>query len=362
MTLLYILAALLMLGVMVTVHEAGHFFAARLCRIPVREFAIGFGPKLLNWGSKKHETKFSLRLIPAGGFCSFYGEDDPSADKADPRALNNHAVWKRMLTILMGPVMNIVLALVVAFGFYALGGLSTGEYGRAQVTAVTEGSAAEAAGFQVGDYIETISGQDARGLTDDQSNYKVSQLISAYKEGDAPLTVTVTRDGEETELTVTPLYDESQGRYMVGISMSMEIVNQQPYYPGFLNSVKMAFNLCLEEGTAILDSFRQLFSGEVGLDQASGPVGVITLVAEQTKEYGLEGYLSLLIFISVNLGLVNLLPIPGLDGSRLVFLLIEGIRRKPVPQKIEAYIHLAGFALLMILFLFLTVQDVGKLF
>lgn len=362
MTILYILAALLMLGVMILIHEAGHFFAARATGIPVSEFAIGFGPKIKSWKSKKHETVFSIRAIPAGGFCAFYGEDDPNADdQHDARALRNFPVWKRVITIVMGPVMNFVLAFVVCFAYVMGVGFVEADYGRPHIIEVTEDSPAGRAGLMADDFIESINGISAAGL-DENGNYRMNALIDGFKSGDPALQVVVTRGDEQQTILVAPEYNDEYGRFMIGITMQIETLNERKITPSIGEGISYAFDLCVTEGTQILDSLRQLVTGKVGLDQASGPVGVVQIVVEQTREYGFEAYLSLLIFISVNLGLVNLLPIPGLDGSRLIFLIIEGIRRKPVPQKVEAYINLAGLALLMILFVFLTCQDVGRLF
>ena len=160
MTTLYVLAAILMLGIMVTVHEAGHFFAARLTGIPVKEFAIGFGPKLLSWKSKKYETQFFLRLIPAGGYCMFYGEDDTQGKEVnDPRAIGHYAVWKRFITVFMGPAMNFLLALVVASAlFMAVGEDIGGDYGYAVVQSVGENTPASQAGLRKGDVLLSVTG------------------------------------------------------------------------------------------------------------------------------------------------------------------------------------------------------------
>lgn len=353
MIVLYILAALLLLGIMVTVHEAGHFFAARLCGIPVKQFSIGFGPKLAKWKSKKHETTYILRLIPAGGFCMFYGEDEAEGvQKDDPRNLGNFSVPKRMLTIAMGPIMNFVLAFIVCFAFYQITGAA---YGRAQVMQVDAGGAAAEAGIRAGDMIERVNGQDASGV-DASGNSRVSELIDSYRPDGEPLTITVSRGQEQLELSVAPRVDET-GRMLIGVNLTFEIVR----LPVF-QTMGVAFRMCVAQGSAILSGLRDLIFKGQGLDQMAGPVGVVTLIAQQTQSYGLEAYIALLVFISVNLGLVNLLPIPGLDGSRILFLVVEAIRRKPMNQKVEAYIHLAGFGLFILLFVVLTWQDITRLF
>lgn len=362
MTVLFVLAALLMLGIMVLVHECGHFFAARLTGIPVRAFGIGFGPEIAHWKGKKHETAFSLRLIPAGGYCAFYGEDQPDDEKRkDPRALNNYPVWKRLLTIVMGPVMNFVLALVVAVCFYAVAGEQTDViYGRVRIESVNAGSPAQVAGLAPGDLIESVNGQETYGLNE-SGQQKALAAIAAYQEGDAPLEMTVTRGDEKVTLSLTPAYNAEEGRMMIGVTTTTEYTPvMRPCTLG--RAVQLGTCYCVEAGSAILVALKKLVTTGEGAADTGGPVRIIQVITEETRAYGWEAYISLLVMISVNLGLVNLLPIPGLDGSRAVFLIIEGIFRKPVPQKVEAYIHLAGYAVLMVLFLILTYRDIVRLF
>lgn len=358
MTILYILLALLMFGIMITVHEAGHFFAARLTGIPVKEFAIGFGPSIAQWNSKKYETKFYLRSIPVGGYCMFYGEDDIEGKEInDPRAFGKHKVSSRLLTILMGSVMNIVLALVVAFGYYAVSGVPTitGPY-TTRVQSVNQGSPAEMAGILMGDVITSVEGQKVTN--------NLSILLDFYgQKGEFPVNLTVARGYGEAQklvdLQVTPIKDQDTNRYMLGvivdISAPVEVVKS-----GLLGSFKAAVQLCVGASRSILDAFRNLvFRGE-GMGEMTGVVGVTQMIVEETQRSQLQGYLSMLIFISINLGLVNLFPFPGLDGSRLLFLLVEAIRGKPVEK--EAYVHAAGMVLLLGFMLFITLRDILRLF
>ncbi len=363
MTVLYVLAAILMLGVMIMIHECGHFWAARLTGIPVREFALGFGPRLLEKKSKKYDTMFILRLIPAGGYCAFYGEDDPDqAESTDPKLYNNAKPWKRFVTILMGPVMNFVLALVVAVGFYWVTGEVTGaEYGKCTVASVVSGGPAEAAGLMAGDVVDEVNGEDASGLDESGTNYKLISLISSYREGDAPLEIRVTRGGTQETVYVTPEYSQSDDRMMVGVTLQGQA--EYIYSPvGFFRACRLAFDYCVEAGGSILGSLKNLVTRGEGLEDVGGTVRIVQVIAEETRAYGLEAYISLLILISVNLGLVNLLPIPGLDGSRLLFLIVEAVIRRPLNRKVEATIHLAGYVLLLGLFVVLTYRDILHLF
>ena len=369
MTLLFILAAILMLGIMVTIHEAGHFWAARWTGSPGKEVAIGFGPRLLQWKRKKYETQFFLRLIPAGGYCMFYGEDDvEEKEKDDPRAMHHFAAWRRIVTVAAGPVMNFVLALIVAACIFASVGEDThGVYGYTVIQSVVPGSPAEAAGLKSQDVILSINGEDASGLAADGENYKVSALIDACA-GDGPLSVAVKRGNETLTVQATPRYDEAEKRHMLGVTLLVQ------YTPGYTSvslprAVQLGARYCVQAGGAILGSLRDLVTTGRGFEESSGPVGIIRLIAEETQSAAKTSgagavitYAQLLVLISVNLGLFNLIPIPGLDGSRIVFLLIEAVRGKPVPRKAEAYVHTAGYVLLLGLMLVMTFKDVLRIF
>ena len=191
----------------------------------------------------------------------------------------------------------------------------------------------------------------------------MTEAISAWKEGDAPLRVTVRREGLEEPLTfeMTPFWDEAEGRYRVGIMIGGRYIleNQTLTLP---QAVAESWDLCVYASGAILSALKDLVTTGAGLDQTAGPVGVVRLVSEETQAGGFSSYIQLMVLISINLGLMNLLPIPGLDGSRLVFGVIEAIRGKPVPQKIEGTIHLCGMALLFAVLIFFTFRDVAGLF
>ena len=353
-TILYVLLALLMLGIMVAVHEAGHFFAARACGIAVRAFGIGFGPRLFGW-TGKNGTEYVFRLIPGGGYCAFYGEDDTQteAGKEDPRSLNLQAPWKRLITLFAGPFMNFVLAFVVALAFYAGYGLPyAGDRIETEIISVQPGSPADVGGLQPGDIVLTLDGQP---VTD---NFVT--LIDAW-DGKQPISLTVQRGEKQKNLQVTPDFIVTENRYMMGVTLTMQAETVW-VHEGFGKTVAHTWDVCLASGGAILGALKNLVTRGEGLDQMSGPVGVINIIARETQTYKLMGYLNMLIMISINLGLVNLLPIPGLDGCRMLFVLYEMIFRRPVNRKVEAYIHLAGYAFLMLVMIYFTFHDVLRIF
>lgn len=352
MTIIYVLLAILLLGILIMVHEAGHFAAARLCGIAVKEFSLGFGPAIWQKTSKKTGTAFSLRPIPLGGYCMFYGDtdDDPQGvKKDDPRNYNNAPVWKRMISVIAGPLMNMALAFVVAVGLMAgYGVVATSPL----IAQVESGMPAEAAGLRAGDVFVSVNRQNVA----DKPVEDVSNAIGGADQS-SPAEITVLRDGEEKTFTITPVYDGALDRYRVGITI------QQGYEKLAAGGViPAAWNVCREASVAIVQALGKLFTTGEGLDQTAGPVGVVQMVAEQTRQGGLEIYLYLTVIISINLGLMNLVPIPGLDGSRLVFMLIEAVRRKPVSQRIESTIHLFGFVFLFGFMLFFTFKDVLRIF
>ena len=354
MTFFYILAAVLMFGVMITVHEAGHFFAARLLKIPVREFSIGFGPQLIKWKRKKHETLFFLRAIPLGGYCAFYGEDDVTGEsKSDPRAFGKHSVLKRFLTILMGPVMNFLLAFLVAVAFYAISGVPTASGPATTVVqSVNQDSPAMAAGIQAGDTLVSVNGHT---VTDN-----LISLIAQETASDAELIdFGVLRGEEELTLQVKPLFDSVEKRYMIGVNA----LSSTPavWAPGSLGDVlRSSAALCYNAGASIITALKDLVTRGQGINQLSGIVGITQMIVEETRESQLQGYLYLMAVISINLGLINLLIFPGLDGSRMVFLVVEALRGKPLEK--EGYVHAVGMVLLFGLMIWITFRDIVRLF
>lgn len=333
---MHVLLALLMLGVLIMVHEAGHFFAARACGIEVQEFAMGMGPALFTRTGKKG-TKFSLRLLPIGGFCQFYGEDEETPDGC---GFNDHPVWKRALTVASGPAMNFVLAVLIIVIYLSAWGLPV------VVPRVAElEENAQRAGLLVGDELRYVNGEEVVDTT------TITGAIMASAGSD--VTLTAERDGELVDIVIRPFYDEEAERYRVGFTFAQERMRVS-----LLESLPFSVSYNLESATLIADTLKNLvFKGE-GVNDVTGPVGTVYVIQEATQQGGWDIALELAAMISVNLGVMNLLPIPGLDGSRLLFLLVEGVRRKPVKRELEGAIHFAGLALLMGLMAVLVYKDV----
>ena len=358
MSVLSVLLALLLLAILIVVHEAGHFWAARLTHIDVAEFAVGFGPKILSWKSRKHGTAFSVRAVPLGGFCGFYGEDSAEKlPKDDPRLFPNQNVWKRLFVILMGPMMNFLLAFVLAAGFYFINGISTVTGVDPFIQDVSAAGPAWEAGLQPGDVITEINGRNML----DGTTETLLNTIGGWKEGDPPLTATVTRGGGTLTLTLTPAWNEEEQRMMVGVVIAgrYRLETEKTTLGG---AIRASAEMCWRASGMILEALKNLVTKGEGIENTSGPVGIISIVSAEVRTGGFQAFLELLISISINLGLMNLLPIPGLDGSRLVFGAVEVIRGKPVPPEKEAVVHLTGMALLFALMILLTFRDVMNLF
>lgn len=337
---MYVLLALLLLGVLIIAHEAGHFWAARACGIEVEEFAMGMGPLLAKWKGRKG-TQFSVRLLPIGGFCQFYGEDE---DRDDPRSFNNQAVWKRALTVASGPMMNFVVAILVIVLYLSALGLTSVVPRVAEV----ESHAAQA-GLMAGDTLLEVNGVEVKS-----TNTVITEISGS--EGER-VTLRVERGGEELDIAITPFYDEELSRYRAGFTFDQERVRVS-----VLESFPFSVRYNIESVRLIVETLKNLvFKGE-GVADVTGPIGTVYVVQEVTRKGGVDIYLELLALISVNLGVMNLLPIPGLDGSRLLFLLVEGVRRKPIKRELEGAIHGAGLVLLMGLMLVLTYKDIMQIF
>ena len=339
-----IILSILILSFIIIIHELGHYTVGRLSGIGIEEFSVGMGPKLLQ--GKKSGILYSLRLILVGGYVRFTGEDE---DSDDPRAFNNQKVWKRFLTILAGPGMNFVLAWIVSVALLCGYGL----YGQTvpQIGEITEGTPAAASGLQVGDVLISV---DGTALTYDEQGY--IDLVAAINAHDpsTPLQLEVRR-GDETLDLETGLYQYEDGSYKMGIIMGREHITYT-----FFGALGESFAWMREMSVEMITAIKNLiFHGE-GLNEVSGTVGIVSEMSKTMNE-GLRMILVWIMFISLNLGIVNLLPLPALDGGRLVFLIIEGLRGKPLSRDREGLIHFIGLIVFLGLFVVLTWHDIARI-
>lgn len=333
-----IIIALIVFSILIVVHEGGHFLAAKRAGIRVDEFAIGMGPCL--WQFKKGETVYSLRAFPLGGYNRIAGMEGPEIN--DPRGFNRQPLRKRMGVIAAGSTMNFLLAVVLFILTYMVLGLPA-DYNI--IGGVEPGKPAAVAGLQSGDRVLAINNIQVDSWT------KMVELINSHPETE--ISLLVEREGRQEKFVVTTIKDPQSGVGLIGISPSWE-------RQGFWRSINMGFRQSVNITVLIVVSLVQMLTGQIQADVV-GPVGIVQLVGEAAT-FGLANLMIFTAVLSVNLGLINLLPIPALDGSRLVFLSIEGIRGRPIGPEKENFIHLIGLALLFGLLIVITYQDIMRIF
>ena len=343
--ILTIAAAVFVFGLLVLVHEFGHFITAKMTGMRVDEFAIGFGPKLL---SKKHgETIYSLRAIPLGGFNDIAGMD-PDNNTAGDRGYCEKPVLSRMVVILAGAAMNFVLPIILFFVIFATLGVAKPST-EPIIGDVIPGMSAEAVGLKAGDMILSVDGQTVttwKDFTDKLKDVSAGQDIRLeYKRGE-----------QVGEVTVTPKYLEKEKRALVGVQSS--VVYESKSLP---ESLTMAVDHTKQITVAMLEAIANLFREPEQTENLAGPIGIIQM-SGQVAERGFIPLLNFAALLSINLGIVNLLPVPVLDGGHFVNLFIEAVRGKPLGAKAVAYTQRVGIALLLMLMLFATKNDLVRVF
>ena len=377
------IVTIVMFLVMVSFHEFGHFITAKLMNFKILEYSIGFGPAI--WHSKKSEIQYSLRAIPFGGYCKFEGEDEKSEDK---RAFSNQPVWKRMIVEAAGGLFNVILGFVLfLFIVPALSPISTNV-----IDEVVENSYIEEAGILPGDEVVEINGKhvsfynDISLYTQDfrageecelvvkrdgeklSFTFRPSESVTEYTYTDEGIEVTSSMNGVSEE---TVLYRYGEGaerddskigttetvtRLIIGFRPQQEDINALNIWGEAWNETKFVVKL-------VYNSLWQMVTGRVGMDQMSGPVGIVSEVNNAVNS-GSESWLyvlNLTALLTINLGVFNLLPIPALDGGRLLFMIIELIRRKPIPPEKEGIVHAIGFLLLIALIIAVSFNDIMRL-
>ena len=327
------IAAIFVFLLVVLLHELGHFTVAKMVGIKVNEFSIGMGPKLLQ--KEKGDTQYTLRLLPIGGYVKMEGEDENSED---PRSFSKVSPLARIAVVAAGAFMNFVLAIIVLTIVAFNTGVPTTTIGE-----IIQNSPAEINGIEPGDRIAEINGTKISDWND------ITNLVS-NSNADQELEVKVLRNNIEQKLSVKPIIED--GRVIIGIIPS--------YEKSFSSAIKGGIENTILFVNLMFDFLKMLFQGKVSTNDLSGPIGVISEIG-QAASMGISNVLFLLGFISVNLGFFNLLPIPALDGSRIVFLLIELVRGKPIDPDKENLIHTIGFVLLISLMLIVTYKDLIRI-
>ena len=412
--LIAVVKIIILLGFLILIHEAGHFVVAKLCKVKVNEFAIGFGPAI--WKKQGKETKYTLRLVPLGGFVSMEGEDERSEDD---RSFSKASIPKRMLIVVAGATVNIVFAIIVYFALIS----SSGTYVSNVVDETIDGYAAQQIGLQNRDEIIEIDGEKIRSQKD------INEVIS--NSNGKEVNIKINRNDEILEYNIKPtevpvkttgIYLDDEAKIITvekgsssekaGIQANDKLVkvnnieiNQDPnkaveainekglntmlltierdgqqiqieLTPDYISTYYLGVNLqlapdtfwnrCLNGGmqtadflTSIVDNLKQLFTGQVGVDQMMGPVGISEVIA---KTDGVREFFQMMALISLSLGVTNLLPIPALDGGKLLILIVEAIRRKPLKQETEINIQLLGFSILIALSLYVSYNDILRIF
>ena len=341
---------IIILGTIVLIHEFGHFIFSKIFGVYVYEYSIGMGKKIFSKKPKGSETEYSIRILPIGGFVRLAGEEGEDGDTDVPleRKLYKKGFWQRFLIFFMGPGFNMILAFVSLFlmCIFFKGSLTT-----LQLADISVDYPAYSAGLREGDTILAVEGEKVSTWT--QARLK----ISTVKEGSSVRFKVKKKNGEVKNITITPKKEEDKfGKISYVYGVSSKVVEKS----GFFGSIEYAFletkNIVLSMGTTL----KYLFTGHLGVNDLSGPIGVYEVVGEQAK-YGIDNLLYLLAYLSVNVGIINLIPFPAFDGGHILFLLIEKIRRKPLSSNVESTITGIGFICLMLLMIYVTCHDVLNL-
>lgn len=348
--MLTLIIFILILGTIILIHELGHFLFAKLFGVYVYEYSIGMGKKIISKKPKNSETEYSIRLIPIGGFVRLAGEEGEDGDTSVPleKKLYKKNFIQRFLIFFMGPGFNFLLAFVTLFvSALIFGSISTSPV----VGSVPEDYPAYIAGVEVGDTILSIDGEKIKSWDD-------ILWIVQTSDGESLEFKIENKNGNEKTVTITPdevKADDGTTTYVFGIGKNTEKSR------GLVVSFKYACSKTVSLFKIMIETVKSLFTGGVSVNELSGPVGIYSIVGEQAKD-GLESLLYLLAYLSINVGVINLIPFPAFDGGHILFLIIEKIIRRPVPEKVESTITGIGFILLILLMIYVTGHDILNLF
>ncbi|MDR1627256.1 MAG: site-2 protease family protein [Oscillospiraceae bacterium] len=348
MNILLIIFAIILFNLIVFVHEFGHFFTAKSFGVKVNEFAIGMGPKILKF--QRGETLYSLRLFPIGGFCSMEGEDEESDDKG---AFGKRKPWQRIIIVAAGAIMNIVLGIIISF----ILSVQQPKFASTTISDFLDNAVSSQHGLLIGDQIDSINGFSTKTYKD------MNFAIKTSKEN--TFSVQVTRKGQKVTLENVQFLSTANENGSITIQQDFHV---EPIEKNFGTIIKQSFLDALSTVKMTLAGLVGIISGKFSLSNMAGPIGIASLIGEATYEglkvdalYALNQIISIMAMITINLGVVNLLPLPALDGGRLVFFFFELIFKKKLNPKYEGWVHAAGFVVLIALMLFITFGDIIRL-
>ena len=342
------LASIFVFGLLVVVHELGHFWVARRNGIRILEFSLGMGPKVYGWN--KAGTLYAIRALPLGGYVKMAGMDPEEGEEGlapanDPGSFMNKTVLQRISVIFAGPLMNFLLAIVIFVAVFTYIGVPV-ESDSNVIGAVMQDKPAATAGLQPKDKIVAINGVP----TPKWGN--LTQMIHG-SEGKV-LTLTIERDAAKSEVKLTPQFDKQANKYLIGIGADQVFAKK-----GTFEAAGFGLQRTVDFTKLIITSIFGMITGKIPAD-VGGPVAIVNAIGQGASQ-GWANLLGLTGMLSIQLGLLNLFPIPALDGSRIVFLAFEGLRGKPLDPDKENFIHLVGFALLILLMVVITYNDILKL-
>ncbi len=372
-----IIIFLIVLAVLIFVHEVGHFWAARMFGIRVDAFKIGFGPKLFYW--KRGETEYGVNLIPFGGYVKIFGEDPNAENIQGPdaaRSFVHKARWKQVVCLAAGVVFNFIFAWIL-YAIVFVSGFTASPDGLEQyshlfknerilITSVAKDSPAAKAGLKSGDtilYAETTAMNQMRGISKAQPNIgqKVADIQAVIADNrDMPVAIAYERDGQTSIIGVKPADDIVPGKPAIGVSMGEAVDLKLPFFSAVKEGFVYTGVLIKETFLGLYNLIADIFRGQPDFTQVTGVVGIYGIVAD-AQHMGWTYLLMITAIISINLGVINLVPFPALDGGRILFVIIEAITRRRIPPNAANITNLVGFALLMLLMILVTWRDIARL-
>lgn len=323
--------AILLFLLMIIPHELGHFAVAKAVGVQVNEFAVGMGPTI--WKKQKGETQYSLRLLPIGGFCAMEGENEESDN---PRAFNNKPAISKIAVLVAGAAMNVITAWVILVILaFSVGTAST------EIDAVNPGSPAEQSGIIAGDKLLSVDGTKINDW---------NQAVTKIQKSKNSIEIEVDRNGKTETLNVTPKMED--GQKVIGIHSKLTRSPGKAITSGTVATYQM--------GKAMLVAFKGLITGGISVKEVAGPVGMVSMVG-QTSKLGIAYVASLVALVSLNLAIINLLPLPALDGGRILFVIIRKLTGRMISDRTEGIVHTVGMVALLLLAVLVTINDVGRL-